>query len=197
MTSAPLRDTTSLPSSYRTHRSVDFKKDRKFATTIQLVFMLVVLGAVAAAFLLELPLGTTWTPAFTIPITLGACLAYMAIHEATHGVVLQAVTKVKPTYAFRFPFLTTGNRAYLTRQNAVAVAVAPAIIWGIVLIAAQLTVPQDYLLSAYILLTLNFAGSAGDYVEVAVLLRQPQDALVKDDGNQIHVFVPKISRAAR
>lgn len=64
------------------------------------------------------------------------------------------------------------------------------------LVVALLTLPPDYLLSAYILLTLNFAGSAGDFVEVYVVSRQQQDALVKDDGNQIHVFVPGKSRLA-
>ncbi|WP_211219896.1 DUF3267 domain-containing protein [Glaciibacter superstes] len=84
----------------------------------------------------------------------------MAVHEATHGVVLQTLTTVKHSYAVRFPFLTTGNHAYLTRRSAIVVALAPAVIWGILLVAALLALPQDYLLTAYILLALNFAGSA-------------------------------------
>ncbi|WP_152545354.1 metalloprotease family protein [Microbacterium sp. CH12i] len=81
-------------------------------------------------------------------MTLAACLIYMAAHEVTHGVVLQVLTKVKPSYALLFPLVTTGNRAYLTRRSAVIVAVAPAVIWGLVLLAALLTLPQDYLLTA-------------------------------------------------
>lgn len=186
-----LRYTVELPSTYRQHMTVDLKKDRKAAVAVQGIFVLVVLLAAAAALLLDLPLATHWGPAVAIPVTLAACLVYMAVHEATHGVALQLLTKVKPSYAVRFPFLTTGNHAYLTRRSAVIVALAPTVIWGIVLVIALLTLPPDYLLSAYILLTLNFAGSAGDFVEVHVVSRQQQDALVKDDGNQIRVFVPK------
>jgi len=118
----------------------------------------------------------------------------MAVHEATHGLVIQLLTKMKPSYGVRFPFLTTGNHAYLTRRSAVVVALAPAVIWGIVLAAALLTLPQDYLLTAYILLALNFAGSVGDCVEVYVVSRQQPDALVQDDGEQVHIFVPHDSR---
>jgi Putative zincin peptidase len=189
-----LRDTTELPSTYREHRMVDLKKDKKFAGAVQGLFVLMALVAVGAALLLELPLETSWSSILTISVTLFACLIYMAVHEATHGVVLQTLTKVKPSYAVRFPFLTTGNHAYLTRRSAVVVALAPAVIWGIVLVAALLTLPQDYLRTLYILLALNFAGSAGDCVEAYVVSRQQPDALVQDAGDKVHVFVPQDSR---
>jgi hypothetical protein len=115
----------------------------------------------------------------------------MAVHEATHGVVLHVLTKVRPTYAVRFPFLTTGSHVYLTRRSVAIAALSPAILWGIVLVVALFTVPAEYRLTAYILVTLNFAGSSGDYVEVVVAARQPRGALLQDDGSQIHVFVPQ------
>jgi hypothetical protein len=37
---------------------------------------------------------------------------------------------------------------------------------------------------------LNFAGSVGDCVEAYVVSRQQPDALVQDDGDKVHVFVP-------
>lgn len=185
-----LQDTAELPRTYREHRTVDFKKDKKFTVAVQGLFVLMALVAVGVALLLALPLETDWRPILTIPVTLFACLLYMAAHEATHGVALQLMTTVKPSYAVRFPFLTTGSHAYLTRRNAVIVALAPCVIWGIVLVAALLTLQQDYLLTAYILLALNFAVSAGDYVEVYLVSRQQPDALVQDDGGTIRVFVP-------
>jgi hypothetical protein len=189
-----LRDTAELPRTYGEHRTVDFKKDMNFAVAVQGLFALMALVAVAAALLLDLPLETSWSAILTISVTTFACLIYMAVHEATHGVVLQILTKLKPSYGMRFPFLTTGNHAYLTRRSAVVVALAPAVIWGILLAAALLTLPQDYLRTAYILLALNFAGSTGDFVEVYVVSRQQPDALVQDDGDKVHVFVPQDSR---
>ena len=81
--------------------------------------------------------------------------------------------------------------AYLTRRTAVIVALTPCLAWGIVLLVALLTVPADYRLTAYILLVLNFAGSAGDYLEVYVVHQQQPDALVQDNGDSVHIFVPE------
>jgi hypothetical protein len=89
---------------------------------------------------------------------------------------------------------TFAMSAYLTRRSAVIVALAPAVLWGIVLVAALFIVPQDYRLTVYILLALNFAGSAGDFVEVYVVSRQQPDALIQDDGNKVLVFVPQDPR---
>ncbi len=188
-----VRDTAELPATYREHRAVNLK-DKKFTVAVQGIFLVVALAALGVALLRLLPLDTSWSSVLTIPVTLVACIIYMAAHEATHGVLLHMLTKVKPFYAVRFPFLTTGNHAYLTRRSAVIVALAPAVIWGIILIAALSAAPQDYRLTVYILLALNFAGSAGDYVEVYVVTRQQPDALVQDDGNKVRVFIPRDGR---
>ena len=60
----------------------------------------------------------------------------------------------------------------------------------VVLATGLLTVPEDFRLTAYVVLSLNFAGSAGDVVEAFLVMRQPRDALVKDDGDEVHVFLP-------
>lgn len=185
-----LQDAAVLPANYRAQHTVDLKKDKTLARAVQAIFVAVALIAVGAPLLFDLPLETGWAPVVTLLVTLAACLVYMAAHEATHGVTLQLLTGMRPTYTVRFPFLTTGNRAYLARRSAVIVALAPVLLWAIVLVVGLLTLPQDYRLTAYILLALNVAGSAGDFVEVHVVSRQQPDALVQDDGNKIHVFTP-------
>lgn len=186
-----LRSTAERPGEYRIHRTVDLGKDRKFAFAVQGIFAVVAGVAIAAVPLLDLPLTSGWSSIVTVAVTLLACLVYLAVHEATHGVVLRLLTRVRPTYAVRFPFVTTGNHAYLTRRDAVLVALAPSIVWGLALLAAVFTLPADYRLTAYVLTALNFAGSAGDYVEIFLVTRQPPTALVRDDGDKVHIFVPK------
>ena len=41
-----LRDTAELPRTYREHRTVDLKKDKKFAVAVQGIFVLMALVAV-------------------------------------------------------------------------------------------------------------------------------------------------------
>lgn len=184
------RDSVELPTTFQRHLTVDFKKDRKFFATIQGIFVAVVLIAVAVAVLLELPLAPGWGPAITIPVTLLSLLLYLAVHEATHGVTLQLLTGSQPSYALRFPFLTTSSSVYLTRRSTIITALSPSIIWGAVFFVALFLVPADARLTVYILLALNFAGSAGDYLEAALAVRQPREALLQDEGNCVHVFLP-------
>ncbi|WP_067856904.1 DUF3267 domain-containing protein [Nocardia shimofusensis] len=190
---ARLRSAAELPADYRIHRTVDLGRDRKFSFAVQGIFAVVAGVAIAAVPLLDLPLTSSWSSVVTVAVTLLACLVYLAVHEVTHGVVLQLLTRVRPTYAVRFPFVTTGNHAYLTRRDTVLVASAPSILWGLALLAAVFTLPTDYRLTAYVLTALNFAGSAGDYVEVFLIARQPPTALVRDDGDKVRIFVPQSS----
>jgi hypothetical protein len=187
---ANVRDAERLPPAYRLHGTVDLKKDKRYAAAVQAIFVLVAIAAGAAGIFLDLPLASSWSPLLSIPVTVAACFAYMALHEATHGAAVQMLTKVRPSYAVRFPFLTTGTEAYLTRRTATVVALAPVVLWGAVILAALLTVPIDFRLTVYVLLALNLAGSAGDGVEAFVVSRQRRDALLQDDGDKLHIFVP-------
>ena len=78
----------------------------------------------------------------------------------------------------------------LNRGSTAFVALAPSLAWGVLLLAAFLLAPADVRLTLYVLLALNFAGSGGDYAEAALALRQPPEALIRDDGAEIGVFLP-------
>lgn len=184
------RDTLELPTTYHRHLTVDFKKDRKYFATVQGIFLMVVLIAVAIALVFDLPLASGWNPVVTIPVTVLSLLVYMAAHEATHGLTLRLLTGTQPSYSVKFPFLTTSSSLHLTRRSLIITALSPSIIWGAVLCAALFLVPADARLTVYILLTLNFAGSAGDYLEAALAWRQPGEALFQDEGDRVHVFLP-------
>jgi hypothetical protein len=184
------RDTLELPMAYQRYLTVDLQKNRKFFAALQGIFLAVVLIAVAVALVFDLPLASGWNPVVTTLATLLSLLIYMAVHEATHGISLRLLTGTQPSYSVRFPFLTTSSPLHLTRRSLIIAALSPCLIWGTVLVAALFLVPADARLTVYILLTLNFAGSAGDYLEAALALRQPREALLQDKGDRVHVFLP-------
>jgi hypothetical protein len=98
------------------------------------------------------------------------------------------LSKTKSRYKFRFPFLTTGTDAYLNKLSFITVCLAPSMLWGLILGILMFFIPQNYLLSLYIVLALNFAGSAGDYLQVVLVLKTPKDSLVKDDGTKTNIY---------
>lgn len=50
--------------------------------------------------------------------------------------------------------------------------------------------PQDGLLTVYVLMALNVAGSVGNGVQAWAFSRLTPDALVRDDGTKTTVFPP-------
>ena len=41
----------------------------------------------------------------------------------------------------------------------------------------------------YVVIGLNFAGAAGDYIQVYAFLKLPSQALLQDDGKQTRYFL--------
>lgn len=188
---AKARGISALPTGYLLHQTIDIKSERKFQLATQSFFLLIVLAAGTAALVFALPLTSGWSLWGTIAVTAISVLVYMAVHEATHGVAIHVLTGIRPFYGMAFPFLTTGSRAYLSHRSFVIAALAPCIVWGAVLLAAWFLLPADFRLTAYVVLTLNFAGSAGDFVLIGAVRGQPAGALVQDDGAKVRIFVPR------
>ena len=181
---------TEVPVGYRLHSTLDLKEDPRAAVTIQVGFAAAVAGLVAAALLLDLPLDGSWHPAVVAAVTVAACVVYMVVHEATHGAVLWWLTKVRPTFAVRLPYLVTGSPALISRRQAVVVALTPVVLWGLVLLDLLRDLPAELFLTVYVVLVLNVAGSAGDALQAHAFARLPADALVRDDGRVTEVFLP-------
>ncbi|CCW15578.1 DUF3267 domain-containing protein [Rhodococcus aetherivorans] len=178
------------PPDYRVHTRLDLKNDTRAAAAVRTVLVLTVAVLLGAAVVLGLPLRSGWGTAPTVVVTVVACLGYLAVHELTHGLVSRILSGVRPTYAVRFPFLTTGSDAWLTRNAAVTVTLAPVALWGAVLVALLFAVPADFVLTVFVVTVVNFAGSAGDYVQAGALWRLPASALVQDNGHETTTVVP-------
>ncbi len=181
---------THLPDSYRLHSTLDLTRDKRAAITIQAGFGLTVVAMIVVALVLDLPFESTLGTALTITITVAACLAYMVVHELTHAVLLWWLTQERPTVAVRLPYLITGSQALLTRGKAVVVALAPLVLYTVVLLDLLRTLPSQFFLTVYVVLVLNVAGSSGDVLQAYAFLRLPQAALIRDDGNVTSVFLP-------
>jgi hypothetical protein len=95
----------------------------------------------------------------------------------------------------RFPYLVTGSTAYLGKRSFAAVALAPSVVWGAVLLVLLVVVPAPLVLTLFVVAVLNFAGSSGDYVQSYSVARLPMGALIQDDGTTTTVFLPPVQRS--
>ncbi|WP_018298125.1 DUF3267 domain-containing protein [Corynebacterium lubricantis] len=180
--------TSQLPANYVLDHTINIQQDDK--AKIQGYFIAIALVAFAIALLFDLPITSDWHTGVVIVITIIAVVVYLALHEATHGIVAKWLTQTPSTYSFSFPFLRTSNTGFLTRRGLAAVSLAPVAVWGVVLLLALLVVPEDFRMTLYILLALNFAGSSGDCIEAAAALKQPENTLLRDNGDELEVYLP-------
>ena len=183
-----VNNTIKLPTNYELSKKIDLKKDNKLNSIIQIIFILIAIVFVGFAIIFKLPIKNEFNAFKNIVITVGLVFLYMIVHELTHGIFIQVLSKEKPNYNFRFPFLTTGSNVYYNKKSFIIIALAPVIVWGIILLLALFVVPQYLFMSVYIVLGLNFAGSAGDYVQVVSFSKLSNTTLLYDDGNETSVY---------
>ena len=171
---------------------LDLKKDKKANFAIQGLFVLIVAAMIGGSMWLDLPTKNNWGAGITALVTVAMCAVYMVTHELIHGVFLKLFSGVNPKYFARFPFLCTGSEAYFNKLSFSVVALAPVVIWGIILVVLLAVLPNAYFLSIYIVTALNFAGAAGDYYQVFMISKLSSAAVLQDDGRETKVFLPEL-----
>ena len=176
-----MNNTNQLPKNYELKESYDLKQT-KLNLIIQTTFIIIAAIFVSSVFIFNIEFNSEYHGLLIAGITVTLVLIYMTLHELTHGIFISILSKTKSTYKFRFPFLTTGTHAYFNKKSFIIICLAPSILWGIVIGVSIMFIPNNLLLSLYILLGLNFAGSAGDYLQVFLISRTSKDSLIQDDG---------------
>lgn len=187
-------NTSSLPTGYEVIRKINLAEDKRINLTIQLCFIFITAILIGFAFWARLPLSNDLNPFFSFLITIFLVLVYMALHELTHAFFIKVFSGRRPSFRIRLPFLSVGSETYYNRKSFVIIAIAPAFIGGISLILLLFLVPTQIFISFYILLIVNFAGSAGDYVQAYIAINSPANVLLQDNGKETSLFMPSDSK---
>lgn len=113
----------------------------------------------------------------------------VTLHELVHGVFFWLFTGERPKLGWKWLYAyASAPDWYLPRNQHLVVAAAPLVL----ITAAGLTLltfaPEPALPAILFATVANAAGSIGDVVVLILLLFQPQEALVQDTGDAIHVY---------
>ena len=117
-----------------------------------------------------------------------SCAVYMILHEGLHLFFMRMFSKKKLRISFVFPAVSVSCDGLFPRKHFIAIASAPVLILGIILILLLLLMPEEYAFLISILLTLNTAGSGGDFLQIFHALRYPRAALFQDRGDETAVY---------
>lgn len=120
-------------------------------------------------------------------------IAYIIVHELTHGVCYKALTKQKLRFGLTLTVAYCGLReGYVNKKTALISVLAPFVVHSIWLIPVIFLIPNNMIAAAFIVLfALHFGGCCGDlWVTFILLFRyRKQQVLMCDNGPKQQFFI--------
>ena len=183
-----------LPEQYKEIFSVDLQRDKKVAILVNVlsliiaVFMIVPMHFyISIETLFDMSEGlVAYTMRFFILMIL--IVIYMVFHELVHGVTMKFYGTKKVKYGFNGIYAFAGSDDYYDKKSYILIALAPVILWGVVLAVINAFVSVEWFWVVYMIQVCNVSGAAGDMYVTAKFSRFPQDILVRDSGIGMVVY---------
>lgn len=183
-----------LPENYVKLVEIDLQKNKKLALFVNGLAMLIaaVMFIAAAGFVPILTLfdfsGGFGMYFAKFGVILGGMIVYIILHELVHGIFMKAYGGIKPSYGFTGLYAYAGSKAYFNKRNYIVIALAPIVVWGIVLAVINALVPQSWFWVVYIIQMMNISGAAGDIYVTVKFSKMPKDILINDTGVAMTVY---------
>ena len=117
--------------------------------------------------------------------------AHLTLHELTHGVAMKICGTQKIKYGFTGLYAFAGSNDFYGKKAYTFIALAPVVLWAIILAIVNILVPAAWFWVIYIIQICNISGAAGDLFVTVRFSRFPEDILVKDSGVGMTVYARK------
>ncbi len=183
-----------LPEGFGEAFSVDLQKDKKLAIRINIAALGfgIILGIIGHIFqpiasLFDMS-GGLLAYALRFLTLIGLLVIYIILHELTHGVVMKIYGAPKIKYGFTGVYAFAGSDCYFAKTPYIVIALAPVILWGIVLALICPFLSGGWFWVAYIVQIQNLSGAAGDIYVTCKFLKLSKDILIKDDGVSMTIY---------
>lgn len=189
-----MKATQQLPAGYRQIYSIDLQKDWKMSLLVNFLAFLIA-GLLAVPAHMAIPFSTLYDLSAGMSAywarmgaLLGLLVLYMVLHELTHGVAMKRCGTKKIKYGFTGLYAYAGSDDYYDKKSYIFIALAPVVLWGVVLAVVTPFVPADWFWVVYMIQIGNLSGAAGDLLVTVKFSRMPKDILVKDYGVGMTVY---------
>lgn len=183
-----------LPDGYREIYAIDLQKDKKMAVIVNLIAVIIgVLMAVPMHFVVPIfSLFSMEAGMLNYMLRFGALLVflvlYMVLHELVHGIAMKLCGTKKVKYGFTGLYAFAGSTDFYGKKAYIFIALAPVILWGIVLAVINPFVSAEWFWVIYMIQITNLSGAAGDLFVTVKFSRLPNDILIQDYGVGMHVY---------
>ena len=183
-----------LPEGYREFFSIDLQNNKKVLLIVNflaviiavlLLFPMLFLVPISSLFDIDKGLGN-YVIRFIALIVL--MIAYMLLHEITHGIAMKICGTKKVKYGFTGLYAFAGSNDYYNKKSYIFIALAPIVLWGLVIAIINPFVPLEWFWVVYFLQIINISGAAGDLFVTIKFSGFPKDILIRDYGVGMTVF---------
>ncbi|MBK5252916.1 MAG: DUF3267 domain-containing protein [Peptostreptococcaceae bacterium] len=184
------KSTKVLPNNYNLIKKVDFANDKKMFILINIIAVLIcIIMLIIPAYSNGISFSIDISTFIKMGILTAALAAlYIILHELVHGLFILIFTKEKPSFGFSKGLFYTATDYYMPKVQYIIIALAPVVIWGVVLHLIYMNVSGPLFWVFYLIQMLNISGAIGDYCITIVTLRLPKDILCKDKGASMDFY---------
>lgn len=183
-----------LPDGYEQIDSINLQKDKKMALLVNLLGLVIMVAlvvpmcfAVPIHHLFDISLGMeAYWLRFGALIVLA--VVYLVLHELVHGIAMKLCGTKKVKYGLTGMYAYAGSSDYYYKKPYIFIALAPVVLWGVVLAIVNIFVPVQWFWVIYMIQVMNLSGAAGDLVVTARFSKMPADILVQDCGVGMTVY---------
>lgn len=183
-----------LPENYSEIYSVDLKKNKKLYLFLNVLSILIGIVLFIPMNFYK-PLTTLFEGAagtsdllFRIIVMYALMILYIVLHELVHGIAMKICGTKKVKYGFKGVFAYAGSDDYYDKKSYIFIALAPVVLWGIILAAVNCIVPEKWFWIVYAIQLINLSGAAGDFFVTVKFSKLPKNVLIRDSGVGMTVF---------
>ena len=115
-------------------------------------------------------------------------MLYLVLHDLVHGIAMKLCGTRRVHYGFTGMYAFAGSDDYYDKSGYIMIALAPIVVWGVVLAVLNLLVPTAWFWVVYLIQISNLSGAAGDLYVTVKFSRLPRDILVRDSGVAMTVY---------
>ena len=162
-----------LPAGYVQKEKIDLKEDKKLFILVNLAALII--GAVLAVGMhFIVPISTIFSfeggPVRFFArfiVLLVSSLLYIVLHELTHAIAMKVYGTKKVKFGISATYAYAGSDDYYAKIPYLVIALAPVVVFGVILGILQFLVPTDFFWVIWWIQIANLSGAAGDFYVTA------------------------------
>mgnify|MGYP003297364052 CR=1 FL=1 len=189
-----MRSFSKLPDGFVEIYSIDLKKNKKAALLVNALAIIIgVALAIIGHFIVPITTLFSMDSGITMDmlrylVLVISLILYIILHELVHGIAMKICGTKKVKYGFTGLYAFAGSNDYYDKISYIFIALAPIVVWGIILAVINIFVPAEWFWIVYFIQLSNLSGAAGDLYVTVKFSKMPRDILIFDYGVGMKVF---------